>query len=100
MIQATSSSNANQMKIQTVGFHWEMLTQRSTPLRRSEGLLKFAETYRNLNKITTLNLKKIFIRDLFENLHQLMQPTLEKKNIELIKRYEKYAEEYGDEYGR
>jgi two-component system, NtrC family, nitrogen regulation sensor histidine kinase NtrY len=51
--------------------------------RRSEGLLKFAETYRNLNKITTLNLKKIFIRDLFENLHQLMQPTLEKKNIEL-----------------
>lgn len=26
--------------------------------RRSEGLLKFAETYRSLNKITTLNLKK------------------------------------------
>lgn len=25
---------------------------------------------------------------------------VEKKNIELIKRYEKYAEEYGDEYGR
>jgi hypothetical protein len=25
---------------------------------------------------------------------------IEKKNIELIKRYEKYAEEYGDEYGR
>ena len=24
----------------------------------------------------------------------------EKKNIALIKRYEKYAEEYGDEYGR
>ena len=36
--------------------------------RRSEGLLKFAETYRNLNKITTLNLKKIYVRDLFENL--------------------------------
>src|SRR5687768_3516847 len=33
--------------------------------RRSEGLLKFAETYRNLNKITTLNLKKIFVRDIF-----------------------------------
>src|SRR5215204_367065 len=39
--------------------------------RRSEGLLKFAETYRNLNKITTLNLKKIFVRDIFENLLQL-----------------------------
>ena len=51
--------------------------------RRSEGLLKFAETYRNLNKITTLNSKKILVRDLFENLNQLMLPTLEQKNIEL-----------------
>jgi len=51
--------------------------------RRSEGLLKFAETYRNLNKITTPNLKNIFVRDLFENLHTLMQPTLDQKNIEL-----------------
>ncbi|HEY8893457.1 MAG TPA: HAMP domain-containing sensor histidine kinase [Niastella sp.] len=51
--------------------------------RRSEGLLKFAETYRNLNKITTLNLKNVYVRDLFENLHHLMQPTLEQKNIEL-----------------
>jgi len=51
--------------------------------RRSEGLLKFAETYRNLNKITTPNLKKVFVRDLFENLHTLMQPTLDQKNIEL-----------------
>jgi two-component system, NtrC family, nitrogen regulation sensor histidine kinase NtrY len=51
--------------------------------RRSEGLLKFAETYRNLNKITTLNLKKVYVRNLFESLHQLMQPTLAQKNIEL-----------------
>jgi len=51
--------------------------------RRSEGLLKFAETYRNLNKITTLNLKKVYVRDLFENLYTLMEPTLERKNIEL-----------------
>jgi two-component system, NtrC family, nitrogen regulation sensor histidine kinase NtrY len=51
--------------------------------KRSEGLLKFAETYRNLNKITTLNLKKVYARDLFENLYQLMNPTLEAKNIEL-----------------
>lgn len=51
--------------------------------RRSEGLLKFAETYRTLNKITTLNLKKIYVRDLFENLYQLMQPTLDNKNIEM-----------------
>ncbi|HEY0354682.1 MAG TPA: HAMP domain-containing sensor histidine kinase [Flavisolibacter sp.] len=51
--------------------------------RRSEGLLKFAETYRNLNKITTLNLKNVYVRELFANLHQLMQPTLEQKNIDL-----------------
>lgn len=51
--------------------------------RRSEGLLKFAETYRNLNKITTLNVQKIFVRDLFENLLQLMQPTLQQKQIEV-----------------
>ena len=51
--------------------------------RRSESLLKFAETYRNLNKITKLNLKKILVRDLFESLFQLMQPTLDQKNIEM-----------------
>src|SRR5687768_12409670 len=51
--------------------------------RRSEGLLKFAETYRNLNKINTLSLQKLYIRDLFGNIYQLMQPTLAQKNIEL-----------------
>lgn len=51
--------------------------------RRSEGLLKFAETYRNLNKITKLTLEKVHVRDLFETLHHLMEPTLDKKNIEL-----------------
>ncbi|MBS1565976.1 MAG: GHKL domain-containing protein [Bacteroidetes bacterium] len=51
--------------------------------RRSEGLLKFAETYRNLNKITKPNLRKVYIRDLFENMHHLMQPTLAQKNIEM-----------------
>jgi two-component system, NtrC family, nitrogen regulation sensor histidine kinase NtrY len=51
--------------------------------RRSEGLLKFAETYRNLNKITEPNLQKFFVRDLFENLHRLMQPTLQQKEIEI-----------------
>jgi len=51
--------------------------------RRSEGLLKFTESYRSLNKITKLDLNKILVRDLFENLASLMRPTLEKKNIEL-----------------
>ena len=51
--------------------------------RRSESLLKFAETYRNLNKITTPDLKNIYVRDLFENIYSLMQPSLDQKNIEM-----------------
>jgi signal transduction histidine kinase len=51
--------------------------------KRSEGLLKFAQTYRNLNKINTLNLKRVHISDVFENLYQLMQPTLQQKHIAL-----------------
>ena len=51
--------------------------------RRSEGLIRFAETYRNLNKISDPNLKRFYVRDLFEDTYNLMQPTLEQKNIEL-----------------
>jgi two-component system nitrogen regulation sensor histidine kinase NtrY len=51
--------------------------------RRSEGLLKFTETYRNLNKIVAPTLSKVYLRNLFENLHQLMLPTLEQKKVEL-----------------
>ncbi|HQD09323.1 MAG TPA: HAMP domain-containing sensor histidine kinase [Flavihumibacter sp.] len=51
--------------------------------RRSEGLLRFAETYRNLNKISELHLEKLYVLDVFRNLQQLMLPTLEHKNIDL-----------------
>ncbi|MGY3053092.1 two-component system nitrogen regulation sensor histidine kinase NtrY [Pedobacter sp. UYEF25] len=51
--------------------------------RRSNGLLKFAETYRNLNKITEPNTKKIRVLDLFQNLEDLMEPTFQQKSIEL-----------------
>jgi len=51
--------------------------------RRSEGLLKFTESYRNLNKITRLDLKRVLVCDLFENINTLMAPSLEKKHIEL-----------------
>lgn len=52
--------------------------------KRSEGLLKFAKTYRSLNKITKLNLSQILIRELFESIKILMAPSLKIKNIELI----------------
>jgi len=51
---------------------------------RSQGLLKFAKTFRSLNKITKLNLNKVLISGLFDNIKTLMEPSLEKKRIELI----------------
>jgi len=51
--------------------------------KRSEGLLKFTETYRSLNKITKANLAKVYISELFENLSRLMQPTLVQKKIDI-----------------
>ncbi|RNI26452.1 sensor histidine kinase [Rufibacter latericius] len=50
---------------------------------RSQGLLKFAQTYRNLSKITQLNQEKIHIQDIFANLKRLMLPSLAQKNIRL-----------------
>ncbi|MCM4161478.1 HAMP domain-containing histidine kinase [Antarcticibacterium flavum] len=51
--------------------------------KRSEGLMKFAKTYRSLNKVTHLNLEKVKVADLFKNLHNLMQPGLKVKDVHL-----------------
>lgn len=51
---------------------------------RSEGLLRFAKTYRSLNKVTELNLSKVLVNDLFENIKILMQASLESKDIDLV----------------
>ncbi len=51
--------------------------------KRSEGLLRFAQTYRSLNKISQLELVTVTVAELFENLYQLMEPTLLQKGIEL-----------------
>ncbi|WP_452598548.1 sensor histidine kinase [Pontimicrobium sp. MEBiC01747] len=48
---------------------------------RSEGLLKFAKTYRSLSKVTHLNLEKKKVSELFETIQLLMQPSLDVKNI-------------------
>ncbi|GAB5398483.1 MAG: ATP-binding protein [Aureisphaera sp.] len=49
--------------------------------KRSEGLLQFAKTYRSLNKVTKLNLQKVRVTELFENIQLLMAPSIEAKNI-------------------
>lgn len=51
--------------------------------RRSDGLLGFAQNYRSLNKTIDLNIAKVSVKDLFENLYRLMSPSLEQKGIEM-----------------
>ena len=48
---------------------------------RSEGLLKFAKTYRSLSKVTHLNLQRVEITELFESIQLLMEPSIKAKNI-------------------
>jgi len=50
---------------------------------RSEGLLKFAKTYRSLSKVTHLNLQRVKIEDLFTNIQHLMEPSIKAKNIDI-----------------
>lgn len=50
---------------------------------RSEGLLQFAQTYSQLNKITSLQLQQIHVHELLENIFQLMEPSMQQKQIEL-----------------
>jgi len=51
--------------------------------KRSEGLMKFAKTYRTLNKVTQVNKSKILVDELFKNIRNLLEPSLNKKNIRL-----------------
>ena len=51
--------------------------------RRSEGLLSFAKSYRMINKVDQPELTAIPLKVLFENIYQLLEPTLLQKNIDL-----------------
>jgi nitrogen fixation/metabolism regulation signal transduction histidine kinase len=51
--------------------------------KRSEGLLKFAETYRNMSKITDPVVSDVTAKELFDTIQKLMHTDLEKKNIEI-----------------
>ncbi|WP_397447420.1 sensor histidine kinase [Polaribacter sp. R77954] len=51
--------------------------------KRSQGLLKFAKTYRSLSKVTHLNLHKIQVSELFNNIELLMAPSIKAKNIDI-----------------
>ncbi|UOQ70831.1 sensor histidine kinase [Hymenobacter cellulosilyticus] len=55
----------------------------ATIKRRSDGLLQFATTYRSLSKIATPNRQPLPVYELFEAVHQLLQPKLRAENITL-----------------
>jgi signal transduction histidine kinase len=61
----------------------DIITGMETIKNRSNGLLQFAETYRNLSKITNIRIQKILVRDLFENMLRLLQPMMDNENIEI-----------------
>lgn len=50
---------------------------------RSEGLMKFAKTYRTLNKVSQVNRSRVKVNQLFANINNLMLPSLDKKDIAL-----------------
>ncbi len=63
----------------------------STIRKRSENLLKFADTYRQLAKVSMTSFSKFYIRDLFEGVEILLENQIEQKNIEfdvIIKDFE------------
>ncbi|WP_241478997.1 sensor histidine kinase [Psychroserpens jangbogonensis] len=51
--------------------------------KRSEGLMSFSKSYRGLNKITTINANKIYVRELFDGINNLLKPSLKSKGIDL-----------------
>ncbi|GHA74569.1 sensor histidine kinase [Pontibacter akesuensis] len=52
--------------------------------KRSEGLLRFAHFYRNLNKSQHLLLTTVYVQELFNSIDGLMRPQLEAQGVELI----------------
>jgi len=53
---------------------------------RSQGLLNFVETYRNLTRIPRPNFRYFAVKELFERTHVLLRPKMEKYGIECVPR--------------
>ncbi len=90
---APISSLANTLKLQVQAFQndpesldleiEDLDTGLQTIEKRSEGLMKFAKTYRSLNKVTSHNPEKISVIDLFRNIELLMKPLTSEKKVKL-----------------
>ncbi|HKC68231.1 MAG TPA: HAMP domain-containing sensor histidine kinase [Bacteroidia bacterium] len=76
-------AEASQKKDFNEDSYQDIETGISTIKKRTEGLLKFTETYRSLSKITFADINEVLIIELFEHVSQLLQPTIENNKIEL-----------------
>jgi nitrogen fixation/metabolism regulation signal transduction histidine kinase len=61
----------------------DMESAMETICRRSEGLLRFADTYRNLSKNIVPEMHPVNLSELLKSIYHLMQPSLEQKGIRL-----------------
>jgi len=90
IVPVTSFSDTLKKKIQTFkgipsgpsDADWEdMEFALDTIHRRSEGLLRFAETYQNLTQKIVPNMKLYNLYELIKSVHFLMNPSLQQKGI-------------------
>lgn len=63
----------------------DIVTALSTVIRRSNGLIQFVKTYRNLTHIPTVNFSLIKVNSFFDNIFRLMNNEMETNNIKLSK---------------
>lgn len=78
IVPVSSLSDTLKKKVQNLE---DMEFALDTIHRRSEGLLRFAETYRNLSQKIILNMKPYNLYELISSVHFLMSPSLRQKGI-------------------
>ena len=61
----------------------DMESAMETIRRRSDGLLRFANSYRNLSKTIVPEIQSVNLHELLLSIYHLMQPSLEQKGIQL-----------------
>jgi signal transduction histidine kinase len=59
----------------------DMAFAMDTIQRRSEGLLRFSETYRSLSKKMVTDMQAVNLYDLIQAIYRLMNPSLEQKGV-------------------
>lgn len=82
-ISSLASTIQSSIKDSVANYDSDIILGIETIKNRSEGLIRFAQAYRNLNKIEKPKIVQFPIRELFESLDILFEPKLSKFNIEL-----------------